>query len=604
MGSINQNHFSSMDLLQSKTIIEILRFRAENQSNRNAFIYLNDREFKKEADLTYSRLDQRARSIGSKLQDWEGERALLIYPPGLDFIEAFFGCLYAGIIAVPAYPPKRNQKLNRLLSIITDAEVTVLMTTNAVFDTLQQQWKEYTEISRLHMIATDTIVSPNQNWIPKKIEPEQLAFLQYTSGSTGTPKGVMITHNNILHNSKIIRQCFKDTSDSVGVSWLPPYHDMGLIGSIIQPVYVGALMVLMSPITFLKNPVRWLRAISNYRATTSGGPNFAYEYCVQKIKLQDLEGIDLSCWRTAFNGAEPIKLETLMKFSNFFANCGFESSAFLPCYGLAESTLLVTGSNKKRTVINKIDRVDIKTDWRTSELTTTSENQQLIGSGQTCLEQRLIIAHPENFTLCDDNQEGEIWIAGESVANGYWNQPQITQATFHAYLAETGEGPFLRTGDLGFVRAGELFVRGRLKDLIIIRGCNYYPQDIETTVEQSNLLFRRPGCCAAFTVDIGGQTRLIVVAEVDRQSNWRVSVDSRLAQIDIESDIKLDRVRATKSLIEDIRQSVVQNHGLQVYSILLLRAGTIPKTSSGKVQRFACRNGFLNKTLILEEFTS
>lgn len=478
-----------------------------------------------------------------------------------------------------------------------------------------------------------------QKWLEPNINEETLAFLQYTSGSTATPKGVIITHQNLLHNSSLIHQCFGHSAQSKGVIWLPPYHDMGLIGGILQPLYGGFPVILMSPLMFLQSPVRWLQAISRYQGTTSGGPNFAYDLCVRKIKPEQIQTLDLSSWEVAFNGAEPISAEVLERFTNTFAVCGFRREAFYPCYGMAEATLIISGGNKlsppvkTQVVARALEKNQIVLVYPTEGTKT------LVGCGQSLPDQQIKIVHPEKLTLCAEGEVGEIWVSGPSIARGYWHKPEETKQTFAAYLAEAPEKePFMRTGDLGFLEAGELFVTGRLKDVIIINGRNHYPQDIEWTVEQSHHLIR-PGCIASFSVEVKGEERLVVVAEVERNFRQllggsqnstpspphpRGEVITPLKTPKVGSQkynstneptalvgIKFISQRNGKSgkensdnsqeLIKSIQRSVLRNHDLQIYQILLLKPGAIPKTSSGKVQRYACREGFLAGTLQIFE---
>ncbi|MCA1633580.1 MAG: condensation domain-containing protein, partial [Acidobacteria bacterium] len=401
---------------------------------------------------------------------------------------------------------------------------------------------------------------------------DTIAFLQYTSGSTTTPKGVVITHRNLLHNQRLIQQAFGQSAQSVILSWLPFYHDMGLIGGVLQPLFLGAKCILMSPTAFLQRPLRWLEAISAYRATTSGGPNFAYDLCVDKTTTEERAALDLSSWSVAFNGAEPVRAETLSRFMAAFEPCGFRHEAFYPCYGLAEATLLVSGGHAGNAPTIKNVAADALVANRAASATTSGTRRDIVGSGLLPPQQKVVIADPHEATICAPGEVGEIWVSGQSVAKGYWRAREETDA-FKAYISNTGEGPFLRTGDLGFIENGELFVTGRLKDLIIIRGVNYYPQDIELTVEQSHVALRK-GAGAAFSVEAGGQERLVVVQELDVRA-------------------KLD----ADEVIDAIRRAVTEAHELQIYAVALIRLNSIPKTTSGKIQRYACREGFLNDGL-------
>ncbi|MEW6738005.1 MAG: fatty acyl-AMP ligase, partial [Acidobacteriota bacterium] len=470
------------------TLIEILSWRADEQPKEPVYTFLADKDLA-QTYLTYFELNSKARAIAAALQACkaQGERALLLYPPGLEFIVAFFACLYSGVVAVPVYPPdpmRLNRTLNRFLAIANDAQPMVGLTTSTILPLIEYSLQEITELKNIQWFATDKISTEMAaEWQSVNIKKDTLAFLQYTSGSTSSPKGVMLTHENLLHNSTLIHQFFQTDSNSKGVIWLPTYHDMGLIGGILQPLYKGFPVTLMSPITFLQRPLRWLQAISRTQATISGGPNFAYDLCVRKISEEEKASLDLSSWRLAFNGAEPIRSETMARFSQAFAVCGFRAEAFYPCYGLAEATLIVSGGSKTATpIINKIDGAL----FEYHKVITTDKHEAItvVGCGRCDQSQRILIVDTETLTVCLPDRVGEIWVSGPSVAQGYWQKPLENDKVFNAFT-DNGEGPFLRTGDLGFIKDGELFVTGRLKDLIIIRGRNYYPQDIEWTIEQN-----------------------------------------------------------------------------------------------------------------------
>lgn len=559
---------------QAATFVDILQQRAECQPNSTAYIFLPDGETQ-ENSLTFQELDKRSRSIAVQLQNLKamGERALLVYSPGLEFISAFFGCLYAGVVAVPAYPPRRNQRMTRLQAIVADAQATFVLTTTSTLTNIKHNLVEESELASLHWITTDNIASNlSEDWRVPILSKDTLAFLQYTSGSTGMPKGVMVNHGNLLHNVQMIQQAFGNSSATIGVGWLPLFHDMGLIGNILETMYLGIPSILMAPEAFLMKPVRWLRAISHYKATTSGGPNFAYDLCVQKINPEQRVGLDLSSWEVAFNGAEPIRWSTIERFVNTFADCGFRASAFYPCYGMAEATLFVSGRLKTNpSLVCSVEEIALEKNQVMEVSGEYARAKKIVSCGQAWLDQTIVIVDPESLTQCPAMQVGEIWISGLSVAAGYWNQPEQTKKTFHAYIADTGEGPFLRTGDLGFLKDDELFITGRLKDLIIIRGRNHYPQDIELTVEKCHPALR-PNNGAAFSVTLNDQEKLVIVQEVERSS--------------------LRKLNASE-VIEAIRQAVAQEHDLEVDGVLLLKTASIPKTSSGKIQRSACRAGFL-----------
>ncbi|HYG10247.1 MAG TPA: fatty acyl-AMP ligase, partial [Pyrinomonadaceae bacterium] len=436
------------------TLVEMLRHRAAEQPQRLSHSFLLDGETE-ETSLTYAQLEQRAMAIAVLLQEMgaAGQRVLLLYPPGLEYIAAFFGCLCAGVVAVPAYPPRMNRSLSRLQAIAHDAQPVAALTTAALLGKAEKLFAVAPELSRFRWLSTDDIELDNaQEWQEPRLAGDTLAFLQYTSGSTSTPKGVMVSHGNLLHNEQTIQRVFRQSEQSLIVGWLPLYHDMGLIGNVLQPVFLGASCILMSPAAFLQRPLRWLQAISRYRATTSGGPNFAYELCVNKVRPEELDALDLSSWSVAFNGAEPVRAETLARFADAFAPCGFRREAFYPCYGLAEATLLVSG--KLKTGAASVERVVAKELERDRIVQADGEGAEaraLVGCGGSLSDQSVLIVNPETSLKCAPGVVGEVWVSGPSVAQGYWNRPDETKRTFEGRLADTGEGPFLRTGDLGFL---------------------------------------------------------------------------------------------------------------------------------------------------------
>ena len=563
-------------------LVDLLRHRSAHQGADRAFSYLVDGE-SEEIHWTYAELDRRARAIGAWLQtqSLSGQRALLLYPAGLEFIAAFFGCLYAGVVAVPAYPPRRNRSLSRIQLIADDAEATVALTTQDVQERIQEVLHESPSLSGLRWQATDQLPCGLDNdWQQPDVHGDTLAFLQYTSGSTGTPKGVMLNHANLMHNSALISYAFEHTRSVHSMFWLPSYHDMGLIGGILQPLYIGQWNVLLSPVSFLQKPFRWLQNISKYKATISGGPNFAYDLCVRKITPEQRETLDLSSWSLAFNGAEPVREETIEQFVAAFGPCGFRREAFYPCYGLAEATLIVSGGFKTAPpMVRTFESQALESNHVVDALPDEEGARSLVGCGGTLLDQEIVIVNPDAMTRCAADEVGEVWVSGPSVAQGYWKRPAESTHTFHAHLSD-GQGPYLRTGDLGFMRDGELFVTGRLKDLIIIRGLNHYPQDIEATVDRGNPALRA-GAGAAFVVEIEGRERLVIVHEAERGR-------------------QRDR-EAMAEAFDAIRRHVAAEHELAVEAIVLVKAGSIPKTSSGKIQRHACREEFLKGTLEVVE---
>ena len=560
------------------SFVDLLRDRAVSHPERLAFSFLQDGEVETDR-WTFEDLDRRARAIAASLlqRGLSKKRALLLYNPSLEFVASFFGCLYANVIAVPAYPPRSSQLVNRLNLIIEDAQASIALTTASLKDSINK-YLSGGQCRQIDCLATDDVdLSWSNHWVHGDIATDDLAFLQYTSGSTGSPKGVMVSHGNLISNSHFINECFGVQGGTTAVSWLPPYHDMGLVGGILQPLFIGASMILMPPVAFLQRPFRWLSAISRFKAGASGGPNFAYDLCAKQIKPEQIEQLNLEHWSLAFSGAEPVRAHTLQKFTDTFASCGFRKEAFLPCYGLAENTLIVTGGHhSRRPVIREFDTAELANNVaKPASASTSSQGSLLVGSGSPVGDQEVLVVDPERCLPLEEGLIGEVWVSGTSVAKGYWEKDDLTVATFHGSI-EGRAGTYLRTGDLGFFHDGELFITGRRKDLIIVRGQNHYPQDIEATAQASDPSLRI-GCGAAFSVDNGDRgEQLVIVQEVER---------SVLRRLD------------APALTAAIREAVVSAHNLVPSAILLLKTGSIPKTSSGKIQRYACRQGYLDKTL-------
>jgi amino acid adenylation domain-containing protein len=565
-----------MALRNPTDLASLLRLRAVLQADDTAFAFLARGE-RETAHLTFASLDRRARAIAARLQKSvataPGARVMLLYPAGLDYIEAFFGCLYAGVIAAPAYPPGGHHR-QRLHAIVADAEPAAVLTIGELRDRFSADPGCRFGANALPWLATDTVDSAEgDDWAPYDADPDSIAFLQYTSGSTGDPRGVMVSHGNLVANQQVIRDSFHHTRRSSLVGWLPLYHDMGLIGNVLQPLFVGAAAHLMSPLAFLEKPARWLQAISARGAHTSGGPNFAYELCVRKVTPEQKLDLDLSCWKVAFSGAEPVRAATLDRFSEAFAQCGFRREAFLPCFGLAEGTLVVTAP--MRGAAPAVRHVERKALERNQ--ITPAEGRgaaALVGCGRPWRGHRLRIVDPDSRRPCRPGEVGEIWCAGPSVAEGYWRRPEETASAFSARIVGEDGDEYLRTGDLGFIEDDELYVTGRLKDLIIVAGRNYYPQDFERVLDDS-IDAVRPGCSGAFSVTIDDREAVVIVAELERQA----------AQ-------NLERTGAN-ALLAQIRESLAAECEIAPHEIVLVRAGAIPRTSSGKIRRAQCRREYL-----------
>ncbi len=554
------------------SFVQLLRERAEATPEARAYTFLTGGE---ETDtLTFARLERRARAIASGLQRLGagGERALLLYPPGMDYVTAFYGCLMAGVVAVPAFPPRMNRNLQRLEAILEDAAPRVVLTTEAVYRQLSRRFDESPHLKNLGWVVTDEVTDGEaDDWVDPRVSEDTVAFLQYTSASTSKPKGVMVSHGNILHNGALLAEAVQHDPEVVAVSWLPLFHDMGLISMVLGALYNGFQCVLMSPVDFLKRPRVWLEAITRYRGTFSGGPDFSFQLCVDRVGPEEREGLDLSSWRVAFNGSEPVRAETLESFASAFAPCGFRREALFPSYGLAEYTLFAAGRFFRGA--QTFSRKSLEEHRpRTAE---AGQLARLVSCGTTApLDTRLVIADPRTRRRCAEGEIGEIWLASQSVAQGYWNKPEQSERDFRARLLD-GDGPFLRTGDLGFLHGGEMFITGRSKDLIIIRGRNIIPQDIEQTVEHCDAAIR-PAFVAAVSVEADGAERLVVAAEVRREV--RHSAD-------------------WESLMGRIRAAVASEYAVDVSAVVLLRPNTLPKTSSGKTQRAKLRQHFIDGSL-------
>jgi acyl-CoA synthetase (AMP-forming)/AMP-acid ligase II len=565
--------------LKAPTFVDLIRQQAETQPDRTAFTFLRDGE-NDEAALTVEALDERARAIGGWIQreGLAGERVFLFHPPGVEFLTAFFGCLYGGAVAVPAYPPRANRSFERLKAMAASARAAAVLTTSAVLAHEMKNCVGAESLRHLRWMAAETIPADLvDTWRPPALGASDLAVLQFTSGSTESPKGVMLSHGNLIHNSATIERGFEHTSDSCGVIWLPPFHDMGLIGGILQPLYAGFTGVLMSPVDFVRRPLRWLKAITRFKGTTSGGPNFAYDLCVRSVRPDQLKDLDLSSWTVAFTGAEPIHSATLDRFAETFAPCGFRREAFYPCYGLAEATLIVSGARKADPPIIVPVRSSALEQGRAEVAALAdADSRAVVGCGKPLAPAEVVIVDPETALPCPPGRVGEIWVSGPSVAQGYWEHPEATETTFHARLGDGTGGRFLRTGDLGFLHDRELVVTGRRKELIIIRGRNHYPQDLERVAEESHTAIR-PGHLAAFAVTDGqdDEERLVLVAELQR------------GQRDV----------ATAEVVTAIRSAFNEQFGLDLEALVLIRTGSLPKTSSGKIQRTLCRSDYLGGTL-------
>ena len=562
----------------ASTLVEVLKLRSEKYPEKTAYVYLKDGEEEAE-QFSYLSLYEKVLQLASRIQNVteQGDRVLLIYNPGLDYVVAFFACLFAGVVAVPVYPPRKNRSFERLDAILNDAKSSLILTTSNIASGLE---KNQADESKL--LTTPRIISDRETDIDSldykeiAISENSIAYLQYTSGSTGTPKGVMVTHKNIIYNLQDLDATYEHNENSVMVTWLPIFHDLGLIYGLLQPLYNGFPCYLMAPASFIQRPVRWLEAISKYKATHSPAPNFAYALCCKNTTTDQIKDLDLSSLEMVMIGTEPVRVETIREFSEIYKQYGFKPEAFTPAYGLAESTLKVSTIHKNKPVtFLSVNSLALENN-RVVEMNDGEEGSQYFaGHGSYVLDTKIIIVDPETMELAKPGCIGEIWIGGPTCALGYWEREKETEEVFKAYLKDTGDGPFLRTGDLGFYHKEELFITGRLKDLIIIRGLNHYPQDIETTAEKSHPALKQDGG-AAFSIEVDGKEQLVIINEVNR---------GHLSTLNQEE------------VFAAIRKQVSINHELQVYAISLLMPASLPKTSSGKIQRKACNEAFVSNTL-------
>lgn len=561
-----------------QTIVDLFNTHLVRFPNKTIYRFLTNGE-EETASRTFQQLYERSKVIASHILEkaTPGDRVLLLYPSGLDFTDAFFGCLLAGVIAVPAFPPQGKRRIGRLETIVADCNATLIITTDEVYKKCHSWFSDevFSEVKWLQTNVLTTIKEVSKN---VEITAQTIAFLQYTSGSTGDPKGVMVTHQNILHNTKLIQDSFRLSPKSIGVTWLPIYHDMGLIGNILEALCVGFELIIMSPTSFIQKPIRWLQTISDYKATYSGGPNFSYDLCVNQIQEEQLKELDISGWKSAFNGSEPIRLETLHRFVDKFEKVGFKEKALFPCYGMAETTLVVS-SSKYTSVPNMLYLEKDK--FHQGIISIHREEKKtnqigFVGNGPVLGDLKVKIVNPETRQVCKKGEIGEIWVAGKSIAKGYWNREKLSQEIFLATTVyangkeNTKAGTFLRTGDMGFFHEGELFVSGRLKEVMIFNGANYYPQDIEKTIQEAHPDLQN-NAGAAFETVIDGVAQLVIVQEVKRTSMRNYNF---------------------KEIVKSICDSVFQEHELGVYGILMVKPGRVSKTSSGKIQRVGAKRAY------------
>ncbi|NNH68337.1 fatty acyl-AMP ligase [Nocardia uniformis] len=552
---------------QTTLLPEILRQRAATEPDRTAYIFLDDHGAET-AVLSYGELHARALAVAAELGSRcaPGDRALLVFPQCPEFIVAYFGCLYAGMLAVPLNPPRRNQIKDATRSIVRDCDPAAVLSLELFVEPLSAALDQL--CPGAHWLAVDRMSTPAAGFEPVRSSAADVAFLQYTSGSTAAPKGVMVTHGNLVANQEMIRRGFGHNRESTVVGWAPFFHDQGLIGNVLQPLYVGATSVLMSPSAFIRRPLLWLSAISRYRAHTSGGPNFAFDACTARgAAAADLD-LDLSSWRVAFNGAEPIRADTLRRFAEAFAPYGFQPGAWYPCYGLAEATLLVTGSTPgEGPRFLEVDTAALRE--RRYVRPIGERAKTLVSSGRVLADEDVRIVHPDSGDPAPPDRVGEIWVSGGHIASGYWHNPAATAHTFGI------EGRYLRTGDLGMLVDGELYVVGRTKDMIIIRGRNFYPQDLEQTAQSAHPVLQS-GACAAFAVPGRDGEQLVMVHELRHAD-----------------------AADTADLTAAIKAAIIAEHEIAPAAVILTAPGQVQRTSSGKIMRTAARTRYLANQFVL-----
>jgi acyl-CoA synthetase (AMP-forming)/AMP-acid ligase II len=540
--------------------------------------------------VSYAELETRSQRVAGFLQNNvpPQARVLLLLPPGLDYLFWLFGCMISGYVCVPSYSPVTKQDLAFIDAVIADCEPGCIVAADRTIDGLKNAGllKRRPRIT----LAPATPTKWSSEWRNSSVDASDLALLQYTSGSTGHPKAVMVSHANILENLRSIAFALTgvesvekplkcDTNDSSAsdfVFWLPPFHDLGLVGGILTPLFMSRPAALMSPLSFLKRPLRWLKAMSRHRAVYTAAPNFALDICVRHISQTDIPGLNLGSLRVTIVSTEPVRLETLRAFASKFAPAGFQFRSFAPSYGLAEATLIVTGgleSSPLRTHCNQDgpDRLGLSAQLKAIG----SDRRELVGCGRALPNEKVVIADPVSGNRLGAFRIGEVWLSSPSVARGYWNRPEQTRQTFHAYLTEENQGPFLRTGDLGFLDGdGHLFVVGRLKDLIVIRGKKYVPEDIEASARASSQLLENRAI-AAFSTDSAPTERLTIVCEVIDSTSYNY-----------------------EDLRQQIARQIMNDHLLETSAILFVREGTIPRTTSGKIRRADCRRQVLSGRLL------
>ncbi len=572
------------------TIIDLLKDRANRNADDLAFRFMGDGELDGPiTEWTFSELYHQSAGVAEDLieQGLSGSSVLLVFPPGLDFVKAFYGCLLAGARAVPVPLPNPRSKnpLGRILGTASACSASTVLTDQQVAEMASAM---FSELPISLKAVTDRVAT---HWTGPWAEMDEIAYLQFTSGSTGHPKGVAISHANTVSNLRVASEMLRIRSTKPAIVWAPHYHDLCLVGHIIGPVFQGYESTLMSPMDFLLKPVRWLRAISHYKIANTASPNFGYEYSTRRIKPEECDGLDLSHWIVAGNGGEPVLQQTIEKFVEKFEPYGFRPQTFLPCYGMAESVLFIAGvkSLSQPPKVLTLSTTDLETDTVRVLADNEPGGHKIISCGKPGSGHRVIVVDPATLTQCDPDQVGELWVEGPSIPGSYWGLPDESAATFEGHLADTNEGPFLRTGDLGFIADGEIYLTGRLKDLIIIAGRNHYPSDIELTVQQSGAPVRI-GACVAISESINDSEEVVIIAEVDE----------RRFPDDAQSEDPAGAESMNKfwaSAVKTVQGAVSEVHGLSVRTVVFVKPRSLDKTSSGKPRRRYYKELFLKGDL-------
>lgn len=580
--------------MDARTILDLALLRADSEGDRVSYCYLDERADITDS-ITYAKLDLVSRAIASRLQSQldSHDRALLVFRPGLEFITAFFGCIYAGVIPVPC-PAPRSPRIpieeQQYARVAQDCGARAILTDDVHYERFEAALRAGKLGDSIALLGIGELKDGNAGgWRYKRPDANDTALLQYTSGSTSAPKGVIVSHANILKNCQLTFDSYFPGGEVNFVNWLPLFHDMGLIGpGVLQPMFVGARSDLISPMSFVRRPLVWLEAISRRSDSqiVSGGPSFAYQHCLEAAKDRDISALDLSNWVVAFNGADSIKADTMRSFVDVFSEIGFDEQAICPCYGLAEATLMVTGARYCRPLrVIEAETQSLKQGRVVPSLAADDlQPTELVSCGRSFPDQEVMIVDPDSREVLPETEVGEVWLSGACNAKGYWGKQEETAEVFRATLEDRPGKFYLKTGDLGALIDGELYITGRMKDLIIINGQNIYASDLEFEAQRSNIALR-PGGCVAFQVDNGGVAGIVVAAELHPRYARQITGDASI------------RTQMFDSVAADVRGTVSHKFAVSIDEVLFVKAGSIPRTSSGKIQRSKAKILYANNEL-------